>query len=146
VLVTDSETHILRAVWIATVVLILVSILIVTILIIRRTTQYHRSRRTNIRKRKLTRCFYAAITSPVPLTTSSLPAITESDYKTIMLIALDVLRSLRGDDVKKIVRMLELWGMSVYLQKTAYKGKKGERIQALTILGYFSNEAIPIPL
>jgi len=142
-LVTDSESNILHAVWSATLMVILASILIMTMLIIRRTIKSRQNIQDGIRKQTLKRCFYAAITSPVELTPSSLPQITNADYKIIMLLALDVLRSLRGDDAKKIVRMLELWGLSWYLKKTAYKGNKAECIQALTLLGYFSDEAIP---
>ncbi len=93
----------------------------------------------SVRKQEITRCFYAALKSPVPLTTESLISVTDADRPIIMRAALDMLRFLRGNDIAHILSILALWHMQPYLERTIQKASKGRRIQAVTLLGYFTD-------
>jgi HEAT repeat protein len=138
---TVFETQFLYAIIIGTLGLTGASLTVLMGLIIWRMVTQRREKRILRRTHVITRCLYAALKSPVALTTASLLPITAADHLTVMQAALNVLRSVRGDDTHIIVRVLELWSLSPYLYKTAASGSNGRRIQALTLLGYFSNRA-----
>lgn len=137
----NFETILLKAIWLGSLGLSLLSISVMVILILRRMNSERRKKYMLQRKQELMRYFYAALKSPVALTEKSLPVITKTDYPTVMRIALDMLRTLRGEEVQRIIRVLELWNLSPYLTRIVDSGRKGKRIQALTLLGYFADES-----
>lgn len=91
------------------------------------------------RKKEISRCLFAAINSPIALTASGLPILTTDDYPIVMRSALDILRLLQGKDVVRIVTVLGLWNMQPYLEKISTNGERSTKIQALTLLGYFTD-------
>lgn len=135
-----SEAVMLQAIWLGSLTLSLLSLAIMLVLIARRWLAQVQSRKYEARKAALTACFYAALKSPVAPSSASLPAVRPSEYPLVLRIALDILRSVRGEDTARIVQLLELWQMQPYLEKTAGKGSKGARIKALTMLGHFSDK------
>jgi hypothetical protein len=135
-----SETQVLQAMWMGSLVLSLLSIFVMAILIFRRLATQRWEKKMAQRSQEISSCLYAALKSPIALTAKSLPVIAAAEYPAVMRISLDRLRSLRGEDTRRIVKLLELWNMSSYIHKTAESGRKGKRIQALTLLGYFSDE------
>lgn len=135
-----SETQLLHAMWTGSLALSLLSLLVMAYLILRRLAAQRREKKMAQRGKEISSCMYAALKSPIALTVNSLPAIAVAEYPEVMRISLDRLRSLRGQDVRRIVELLELWNMPSYIHRTAKSGRKGKRIQALTLLGYFSDE------
>lgn len=133
------ETLLLRVIWLGSLFLSLVSLAVMLLLILRRMEREQRNKRMLRRKTKIQQCFYAAIKSPVALTVGSLPRVKPPDFLIIMRCAVDMLRTLRGEDVQRIITVLKLWDMFSYLHKTASSGPRGKRIQALTLLGYCSD-------
>jgi len=93
------------------------------------------------RKQDISRCFYAALKSPVTLTKESLPPITKAERMIVMHSALDILRAINGSEVHRIVEVLTLWNMQPFLQKLAARAGRSKCIQALTLLSHFSDEA-----
>lgn len=136
-----SETEFLKVIWMGSLGLSLASLAVVVIVVIRRIIIEKRRVYIHNRRQEITQCFYAALRSTVQLTVASFPKMTAKDKPIIMRAALDTLRSLRGSDTRRIVELLELWGMPAYLDKIAESGRKGKRIQAMTLLGYFHDEA-----
>lgn len=135
-----SETQLLEAMWIGSLALSLLSLSVMAYLILRRLAAQRLEKKKTQHGREISSCMYAAIKSPIALTAGSLPAVKAAEYPDVMRIALDRLRSLRGEDVRRIVELLELWNMPSYIRKAAETGRKGRRIQALTLLGYFSDD------
>ena len=135
-----SETLLLQTMWVGSLVLSLSSIIVMAWLILRRAVAQRREKKSALRSREISRCLYAALKSPVALTANSLPAVKAKEYASIMRTALDRLRSLRGNDTHQIVAVLELWNMRPYILRIADSGKRGSRIQALTLLSYFSDD------
>jgi HEAT repeat protein len=80
---------------------------------------------------------YAYLNSGMTFTKESLPTVTPNHYPLIMRIALDVSRSLKGEELQRIVQLLELWDMAEYINQTAFKGSRGKRIQALSTLSHY---------
>jgi len=135
-----SETQVLHAMWTVSLALSLLSLLVMAYLILRRLAAQRREKKMAERGREISNCMYAALKSPIALTANSLPAIAAAEYPEVMRISLDRLRSLRGEDVRRIVALLELWNLPPYIRKVADSGRKGRRIQALTLLGHFSDD------
>lgn len=135
-----SETQVLQAMWTVSLALSLLSLLVMACLILRRLAAQRREKKMAERGREISSCMYAALKSPIALTANSLPAIAAAEYPDVMRISLDRLRSLRGEDVRRIVELLELWNLPPYVRKVAESGRKGRRIQALTLLGHFSDD------
>ena len=140
VLAIVSETQLLHAMWTGSLALSLLSLFVMTYLILRRLAAQRLERKMAQRGKEISSCMYAALKSPIALTANSLPAIAAAEYPELMRISLDRLRSLRGEDVRRIVKLLELWNMPPYIRKAAESGRKGRRIQALTLLGHFSDD------
>ncbi len=141
------DTHLLRAIWNVSLLLSLSSIAIITILILRRIISQRKMAKISIRSKKIMHAMFLSANSPVKLTVTSLPKIDKKDYPIIMRSALDILRSLQGENVVHIIEILTLWNILPYLQKVAAHGTRGKRIQALTLLGYFSDDqSLQIPL
>ncbi|MBP8190829.1 MAG: HEAT repeat domain-containing protein, partial [Aquabacterium sp.] len=80
-------------------------------------------------------------TSRMVFTPASLTKVGPLHYPLIMRLALDLLRSLRGDDVLRVIELVKMWGMEPYLYATVKHGSRGKRIQALTLLSSFDDEA-----
>ncbi len=135
-----SETQLLQAMWTGSLALSLLSLLVMACLILRRLAAQRQEKKMAERRKEISNCMYAALKSPIALTAASLPAISAAEYPEVIRISLDRLRSLRGEDVRRIVELLELWNLPPYIRKVAGSGRKGRRIQALTLLGYFSDD------
>ncbi len=135
-----SETFFLQLIWMGSLALSALSILVMIVLILRRISLENKGKVLAARRQEILRCFYAVLRSPVAVTLESLPRVKKEDHPLIMRGALDTLRTMQGEDTKRIVEVLKLWGMRPYLKRTADKGRKGRRIQAITLLGYFDDE------
>jgi hypothetical protein len=136
-----SESFFLTSIWIGSLVLSEISLIVIIVLIFRRVVLDSTQKKQRVRKKEINTCFYAAFRSPVQLTAKSLPPVYKADYPLIVRCALDILRSMRGEDIKKIVDVLELWDLEPYVQNLTQSVRKGRQIQALTLLSYFSNES-----
>lgn len=134
-----SESQVLQAMWTVSLALSLMSLAVMACLILRRLAAERREMKMAQRGKEISNCMYAALKSPIALTVGSLPAVAPAEFPEVIRIALDRLRSLRGEDVRRIVELLELWNMPPFIRRTAEQGKKGRRIQALTLLGHFSD-------
>ena len=135
-----SETQLLHAMWTGSLALSLLSLGAMAYLILRRLAAQRLEKKMAQRTKEISSCMYAALKSPIALTANSLPAVAAAEFPEVMRISLDRLRSLRGEDVRRIVKLLELWNMPSYIRKVAESGRKGRRIQALTLLGHFSDD------
>lgn len=135
-----SETQVLQAMWTGSLALSLFSLFVMAYLILRRLAAQRREKKMAERRKEISSCMYAALKSPIALTANSLPAISAAEYPDVMRISLDRLRSLRGEDVRRTVELLELWNLPPYIRRVAESGRKGRRIQALTLLGHFSDD------
>lgn len=135
-----SEDMILRGIWMGALVLCVLSFFIVSMLIVRRVFQDSKARRTAIRRKELSRFLYAAIKSPIALTETSVPKLSQDDVFAALQVALDMLRALRGQDANRIIDILALWRMSERLESVVEHSGKGRRIQALTLLGYIQDD------
>ena len=135
-----SETQLLHAMWTGSLALSLLSLGAMAYLILRRLAAQRLEKKMAQRGKEISSCMYAALKSPIALTANSLPAVAAAEFPEVMRISLDRLRSLRGEDVRRIVKLLELWNMPSYIRKVAESGRKGRRIQALTLLGHFSDD------
>lgn len=136
-----SEPQFLHAIWYGTLALSLLSLAVLGILILRRISIQRAEVHQLKRRQEITRFLYAAIQSPVELNAASLITTTAGDSLLIMRVVLGMLRLLHGPDVARVVALLQLWKLQSYLETTAVRGSKGKRIQALTLLGYFSDAA-----
>lgn len=134
-----ENSSFLHLLWAGSLLLISMSLLIMVMLIVRRVIEQYREKRMIKIRQDISRCFMAAMVSPVALTKTSLPAIKPAHYPFIMQRTLDTLRNLRGEDTSRIIAVITLWNMPDYLYKVAGSGRRGRRIQALTLLGYFSD-------
>lgn len=135
-----SESQVLQAMWTVSLALSLLSLAVMACLILRRLAAQRREKKMAERRKEISSCMYAALKSPIALTANSLPAISAAEYPDVMRISLDRLRSLRGEDVHRTVELLELWNLPPYVRRVAESGRKGRRIQALTLLGHFSDD------
>ena len=140
VLAIVSETQLLHAMWTGSLALSLLSLFVMTYLILRRLAAQRLERKMAQRGKEISSCMYAALKSPIALTANSLPAVAGAEFPEVMRISLDRLRSLRGEDVHRTVELLELWNLPPYVRRVAESGRKGRRIQALTLLGHFSDD------
>ena len=138
---TAFENHILFSAWAGALILSALSVVVLLALVLRRRIMEREAKAATQRKEELSRYFYIALKSTVPLTSGTLPPLAATDYPILMRTAVDLLRSVRGDDVRRVIEVLNAWHMLPYLHNTAHHGRKGKRIQALTLLAHFSDEA-----
>ncbi len=131
----------LRAIWIGTAALCIVSVLIVAALILRRLSGAGEVRRREAVRATLSRFIMAALKSPVALKPETMPSLAKADYLVLIGLVLDMLRSLRGADAGRIVELLRLWHVEDQLYAMAATGRPGKRIRALTLLGFFDDDA-----
>lgn len=136
----DSSTAALEAVWQGALGMLLMSVIALIVVTMRRAALQANSQKVERSRQELTRCFHAFLNSGVAFTKECLPQIGALHFPLIMRIALDITRSLKGDERYRVVELLTLWGMEPYLHRTAQEGSRGKRIQALTLLGMFRDE------
>jgi hypothetical protein len=124
-----------------TVALCAVSVLIVAVLIVRRMAGEGEARRREAVRTHLSRFILAALKSPVTLDAKAMPPVVKADYPVLIGLVLDMLRSLRGADAHRIVELLRLWQVEAHIHTMAATDRTGKRIRALTLLGFFDDEA-----
>lgn len=135
------EVLLLRTIWIGTAALCAVSVLIVAVLILRRLARSGEVRRRDAVRTQMSRFILAALKSPVALKPETMPPLLKADYPVVIGLALDMLRSLRGSDAARIVELLRLWRLEQHLHVMATTGRTGTRIRALSLLGFFEDDA-----
>lgn len=135
-----SKNSILEMLWLTSLALALISSAIMLVLVLRHIIIQHRKAKIFARKKQLDRFLFAAINSPIEIDSKAIPNLSSGDYPILMRSALNIIRSLNGNDAAKIIKILNLCNIKPYLLLTAQKGAKGKRIQSLTLLGYFSNK------
>lgn len=135
-----SEEFILRSIWMGVIALCVLSTIVMSSLIIRRIIQDFAARKNAKRAQELNRFIYAALKVKFPLTKESVPQLSRSDVTIALLVLLDMLRALRGEEAKRIIEISTLWRMSDRLENVVENGSKGQRIQALTLLSYIQDE------
>ncbi len=124
-------------------ILALASLLVLGGLMIRRSRDEQKAIAEAALKKTIAQCLYAAVRSPIALTRESLPLLKRNEHEIAIRVALDVLRFVRGADVKKVVSTLRLWDLDATLleiSNSSRRIRKGLRIQALTLLGFFEDE------
>jgi hypothetical protein len=136
-----SDTAALIVIWMAALALCAMSMVALIVVVIRRAILQKRTRWAEARRMELKRCCHAVLNSSIQFTPASLPQVTPLHFPLIMRITLDILRSLKGDDVLRIVELVQMWGMEPYLHTTAWRGSRGRRIQALSLLSHFTDPA-----
>lgn len=135
-----SESDLLNGIWVTSSILTLVSLLILCVLVVRRAMFAKREIVARERRAVLTEYFHAALRSPVTLDRSALPKIVPGDVPLIIHIAVDMIRAIQGQDAKHIVDLVRSWGLLPQLQSLLSHGRRGARIQVLTLLAYFEDE------
>ncbi|MDO9235582.1 MAG: HEAT repeat domain-containing protein [Aquabacterium sp.] len=137
----DSESVALAAIWQGTLLLCGMSVIAMIMVTVRRMHIQKRDLMTAKRKDELIRCFHAFLNSGFVFTKASLPTITPGHYPLILRIALDITRSLKGDELQRVVELLNLWEVLPYLLNTVKNGSRGKRIQALSMLSHYRDAA-----
>jgi hypothetical protein len=136
---TSPETQILQLIWQSALILILSSLLVTAILIFKRKLEERREARKNARYERLSNFIHATLRLPPDIAIKNLPELGDGDEAIIMRITLDMLGIMRGNDKGRVIDILEKWNLFPYLRQLSEKGARGKRIQALTLLGYFSD-------
>lgn len=116
--------------------LLLLSLVWLVVIALRRIGSDQRKARDADRAARVRSFLYAAIKSPVMPELETLPKVTQSDYPAIMGAALDILRNIRGADSARVIDVLRLGNLEAFLRRTARSGLRGQRIQAISLLGY----------
>ncbi|MES2664140.1 MAG: HEAT repeat domain-containing protein [Pseudomonadota bacterium] len=137
--VIPYETLFLRMIWQGCFVLIFLSLSILFVLIVKRTIQERRSKKNELRRQELNKFFFIGLKSSLAINEDTLPILQKNDPYLIMRIAIDILRSLRGEDAQRIMHIIYAWNIFPYLKKLSLEGSKSKRIQVLTLLSYFSD-------
>ncbi|TAH34213.1 MAG: HEAT repeat domain-containing protein [Alphaproteobacteria bacterium] len=127
-------------VWAGVCGLIVVASCVLVLLLWRRIAEDKKRKFIIDHKSRWKKYIYAAIYSPISLNEDSLPELEDLDRQIILDLALDIMRGMEGQDNRRVVEMLSLWGMQAFIYKTARTTSKGRRIRALTLLGYFSDD------
>lgn len=135
-----SESDVLSGIWVTSGLLALTSLVILCVLAIRREMFAKREIVAQARRVVLTEYFHAALRSPIALDHSALPSLVPGDAPLIIHIAVDMIRAIQGQDAKRIVDLVRLWDLFPQLRSLLSHGRRGTRIQALTLLAYFNDE------
>lgn len=126
--------------WKISTILSMASILVLGILIIRRAFVALREQAADRKRELFSQNFYAGLGSPIALTADALPELKKSDLPFVVDVALDTLRAVHGRDAERIAEMLVLWEVFPYLREHLKRGRRGVRIQALTLFSYLGDE------
>lgn len=136
-----SDSAALAAVWQGALAMVAMSVIALIVVTLRRSILQRNAQKAEQSRTELTRCFHAFLNSGVTFTKECLPAISELHYPLVMRIALDITRSLKGAEKYRVVELLDLWDLAPYLYRTAAEGSRGKRIQALTLLSMYRDDA-----
>lgn len=136
--VTGSEEIALRLMWQVSIALALLSFLVLGVLIACRLFSAHRQANAARRRAELEKRFYAALYAPLTPDATAPIRLDKADAAILCHIALDILRSVRGEDSVRILSLLKAWGAWPHLVRMLNDGRRGVRIQALTLLAYDS--------
>ncbi|MFA5041015.1 MAG: HEAT repeat domain-containing protein [Bdellovibrionales bacterium] len=137
--------YVLSFLWAAAGLFAVVSAGMLALLFFRRKMQENEIEKTENRKEYIKKCFYAVMAAKIPLKKEGLPRLDKEDKPIVLGIALDLLRSIRGDDILKAIALMEQWDMVAYLENMATNEAKNKRIQAITLLSYFgSSRSLPV--
>ncbi len=140
-LASASETFFALALWNGALALCALSFALLGVVLVRRVLRTKREVRDAERRKVLSRVFYGALYASLPVIKESLPVLQSHDKPIAASIAADILRTTRGQEMKRVVEILRCWGMTAYLHKVAASGTRGKRIVALTLLSYFPDDA-----
>lgn len=132
-----SETLLLLDIWLVSLLLALVSLSVLLWLILSRLHSQRKYLHLAERRKTLYSLFHTALQLPAPPTPDLLPKLGKSDYGIICSIALDMLRNLRGGERQRIVDLLKSWDTLPYLLHLLKQGRRGKRIQALSLIARF---------
>ena len=136
---TTSQQTLLSLIWYSSLVLAIFSLIILCVLIVRRAMFVRQHKRLLKRREELSKYFHVALRSPIEIGKSSLPKLSRSDVPIVTLIALDLLRTIKGQDALRIAKMVQVWNMLPDLERMVNEGRRGARIQALTLMSYLED-------
>lgn len=134
-----SEDIFLTLLWQMSAALAGLSVVVLFLLVISRIFSSKKEARRLLRYKILSQYFYAAIASPVEPTKDSLPVLSNEDRTVVCRIALDILRTVKGGDAQRIVKLLDAWEIQPLLLKMLGHSRRGVKIQAVSLLAYFSS-------
>lgn len=92
------------------------------------------------RSKTLSRYFYIFLSSPVGITRTDLPLLRGRDHDIACRIAIDFLRTVKGSDAERIIKLLEIWDVLPHLLNALKRSGKGEKIRILTLLSFFRDK------
>lgn len=132
---------VLSAIWWVSLGLLAISMIALAVLVIRRKAADQAKTRARERAAELRRFFLAVLRSPLAPDETALLNITPADWPVVMVTALDLLRTITGEDRDRVIAVLRLWKLDRYLSDTVATGDRGRRIQALSLMGHLSDVA-----
>lgn len=135
-----ASDELLILIWQTSLTFVIFSILVFVWIVIKRFISDRKKSKAHDYKRNLSKYLYAAISSPIAITADTLPKISDTEKSILLEASLDLLRPLRGGDRQKIIELLKVWGMQEYLLRVIKTGRRGKKIQALTLLSDFKNK------
>ncbi|GLQ17304.1 HEAT repeat domain-containing protein [Maritalea porphyrae] len=127
-------------IWNTTLVLAIVSCAVLLILIVRR---YFSARRRDFeteRRKYLSQLLLHALNSPIDLADDIASQIKASDHMLLIDIALDYVRSMQGEEPRKIVGLVHKWVGIDAFSELLDKTKRGPKIRILTLLSHLSDK------
>lgn len=136
-----STFNLLTFLWSASALLAFLSIVVLIVLVIRRAMFARQAQERAKRRQELTTYFQAALNSPIALEQVVLPDLTDQDTESLILIALDYVRFLQGQEAKRIVGLVQAWVPLAKLKVLLLHSRRGVQIQVLTLFGYFDDDA-----
>lgn len=139
-LAITSKADILSLIWSSSITLATASVIVLLILVLRRLWQQYKTKQQKFRRDELSQYMRAALINPKVITERALPHLMRGDEEIICAAALDILRTVRGEDQENVIKLLHTWEIIHYLKRTLKYGSRGKKIQALTILAHFDDK------
>lgn len=122
------------------------AIAILLFLILRRLLLPQWGQKFDDRRRVIEKYLVLTVSSPVDLSGTTKPDISPREFPLVLAAALDLVRSVTGQDAKRVAQIVDHWLGRKTLLKILSEGGRGQIIQILTLISYFDDAESKRPL
>ncbi|AVX05727.1 non-specific serine/threonine protein kinase [Maritalea myrionectae] len=122
------------SIWVLSGILALAAISILLLLVLRRIFLPRWGQKFKDRRHEIEQYLVLAVSSPVDLSGTTKPDISPREFPLALAAALDLVRSVTGQDAKRVAQIVDHWLGRDTLQRIVRESGRGQIIQVLTLL------------